>query len=183
MQLNRVSGYMLEPHPEKRPDIYQVSYFAFKLARRECPVPNLHVSMSGWRSGEYGAVCELKLHFQFFSSFPKKLNLSWKQRFFIFCHISHLFSAVMWGIWGVLLPENLLIVVEFSHSCQTSWAHQSQWGCGQKESDQSQVSDRHHNRGLLFFISVSLLPGCLIFQQAYRSSSDDRNINCPPTKA
>uniref|UniRef100_A0A3Q3IMR1 non-specific serine/threonine protein kinase n=1 Tax=Monopterus albus TaxID=43700 RepID=A0A3Q3IMR1_MONAL len=30
--------YMLEPDPDKRPDIYQVSYFAFKLARRECPV-------------------------------------------------------------------------------------------------------------------------------------------------
>ncbi|XP_078808928.1 AP2-associated protein kinase 1 isoform X8 [Oryzias latipes] len=36
--------YMLEPHPDIRPDIYQVSYFAFKLARRECPVPNLHNS-------------------------------------------------------------------------------------------------------------------------------------------
>ncbi|KAM9743056.1 AP2-associated protein kinase 1 isoform 8-T8 [Menidia menidia] len=36
--------YMLEPDPDKRPDIYQVSYFAFKLARRECPVPNLHNS-------------------------------------------------------------------------------------------------------------------------------------------
>ncbi|XP_030592935.1 AP2-associated protein kinase 1 isoform X3 [Archocentrus centrarchus] len=34
--------YMLDPDPDKRPDIYQVSYFAFKLARRECPVPNLH---------------------------------------------------------------------------------------------------------------------------------------------
>uniref|UniRef100_A0A8C2Z553 non-specific serine/threonine protein kinase n=1 Tax=Cyclopterus lumpus TaxID=8103 RepID=A0A8C2Z553_CYCLU len=33
--------YMLEPEPEKRPDIYQVSYFAFKLAGKECPVPNL----------------------------------------------------------------------------------------------------------------------------------------------
>ncbi|TNN36830.1 BMP-2-inducible protein kinase [Liparis tanakae] len=33
--------YMLEPEPEKRPDIYQVSYFAFKLAGAECPVPNL----------------------------------------------------------------------------------------------------------------------------------------------
>ncbi|XP_058050257.1 AP2-associated protein kinase 1 isoform X10 [Ahaetulla prasina] len=32
--------YMLEPDPDKRPDIYQVSYFAFKLAKRECPVPN-----------------------------------------------------------------------------------------------------------------------------------------------
>ncbi|XP_063066854.1 AP2-associated protein kinase 1 [Engraulis encrasicolus] len=32
--------YMLEPDPEKRPDIYQVSYFAFKMARRDCPVQN-----------------------------------------------------------------------------------------------------------------------------------------------
>ncbi|XP_077942931.1 AP2-associated protein kinase 1 isoform X2 [Gasterosteus aculeatus] len=36
--------YMLEPDPEKRPDIYQISHFAFKLARRECPVPNEHNS-------------------------------------------------------------------------------------------------------------------------------------------
>ncbi|KAM4746540.1 AP2-associated protein kinase 1 isoform 2-T4 [Anableps anableps] len=36
--------YMLEPDPDKRPDIYQVSYFAFKLARQECPIPNLHNS-------------------------------------------------------------------------------------------------------------------------------------------
>ncbi|XP_035811729.2 AP2-associated protein kinase 1-like isoform X4 [Amphiprion ocellaris] len=36
--------YMLEPDPDKRPDIYQVSYFAFKLARRECPVPNVNNS-------------------------------------------------------------------------------------------------------------------------------------------
>ncbi|XP_066449139.1 AP2-associated protein kinase 1 isoform X3 [Eleutherodactylus coqui] len=36
--------YMLEPDPDKRPDIYQVSYFAFKLAKRECPVPNAHDS-------------------------------------------------------------------------------------------------------------------------------------------
>ncbi|XP_029366142.1 AP2-associated protein kinase 1-like isoform X7 [Echeneis naucrates] len=34
--------YMLEPDPDKRPDIYQVSYFAFKLARRDCPVANVH---------------------------------------------------------------------------------------------------------------------------------------------
>ncbi|XP_076010201.1 AP2-associated protein kinase 1 isoform X7 [Genypterus blacodes] len=36
--------YMLEPDPEMRPDVYQVSYFAFKLARRECPVQNVHNS-------------------------------------------------------------------------------------------------------------------------------------------
>ncbi|KAM7416143.1 hypothetical protein PAMA_018287 [Pampus argenteus] len=36
--------YMLEPDPDMRPDIYQVSYFAFKLSRRECPVPNVHNS-------------------------------------------------------------------------------------------------------------------------------------------
>ncbi|XP_059379760.1 AP2-associated protein kinase 1-like isoform X3 [Carassius carassius] len=34
--------YMLEPDPDIRPDIYQVSYFSFKLARKECPVPNIH---------------------------------------------------------------------------------------------------------------------------------------------
>ncbi|KAM8885337.1 AP2-associated protein kinase 1-like isoform 14-T14 [Spinachia spinachia] len=36
--------YMLEADPEKRPDIYQISHFAFKLARRECPVQNEHNS-------------------------------------------------------------------------------------------------------------------------------------------
>ncbi|TNN55587.1 AP2-associated protein kinase 1 [Liparis tanakae] len=36
--------YMLEPDPDKRPDIYQISHFAFKLARRDCPVPNEHNS-------------------------------------------------------------------------------------------------------------------------------------------
>ncbi|XP_075960460.1 AP2-associated protein kinase 1-like isoform X6 [Anarhichas minor] len=36
--------YMLEPDPDKRPDIYQISHVAFKLARRECPVPNEHNS-------------------------------------------------------------------------------------------------------------------------------------------
>ncbi|GAB0200351.1 AP2-associated protein kinase 1 [Grus japonensis] len=33
--------YMLEPDPDKRPDIYQVSYFAFRLAKKECPVQNV----------------------------------------------------------------------------------------------------------------------------------------------
>jgi len=38
---------MLEPDPDKRPDIYQVSYFAFKLAKKECPVQNVQVSSEG----------------------------------------------------------------------------------------------------------------------------------------
>ena len=38
------SAYMLETDPEKRPDIFQVSYAAFRLARKECPVPNMNVS-------------------------------------------------------------------------------------------------------------------------------------------
>ncbi|XP_043102186.1 AP2-associated protein kinase 1 isoform X9 [Puntigrus tetrazona] len=37
--------YMLEPDPDMRPDIYQVSYLAFKLARKECPVQNIHNSI------------------------------------------------------------------------------------------------------------------------------------------
>ncbi|TSN86074.1 BMP-2-inducible protein kinase [Bagarius yarrelli] len=40
-KLHCLIRYMLEPDPEKRPDIYQVSYFAFRLAGRVCPVPNL----------------------------------------------------------------------------------------------------------------------------------------------
>ncbi|XP_030006307.1 AP2-associated protein kinase 1-like isoform X2 [Sphaeramia orbicularis] len=37
--------YMLEPDPDKRPDIYQVSYFAFKLAQRTCLVQNVKNSL------------------------------------------------------------------------------------------------------------------------------------------
>ncbi|XP_038869778.1 BMP-2-inducible protein kinase-like isoform X2 [Salvelinus namaycush] len=43
-KLHCLIRYMLEADHEKRPDIYQVSYFAFKLAGKECPVPNLFSS-------------------------------------------------------------------------------------------------------------------------------------------
>ncbi|XP_029456172.1 BMP-2-inducible protein kinase isoform X2 [Rhinatrema bivittatum] len=33
--------YMLEPDQERRPDIFQVSYFAFQLAKKDCPVSNI----------------------------------------------------------------------------------------------------------------------------------------------
>lgn len=33
--------YMLEPDADKRPDIFQVSFVAFTIAGKECPVPNL----------------------------------------------------------------------------------------------------------------------------------------------
>nr|XP_020007553.1 BMP-2-inducible protein kinase [Castor canadensis] len=36
--------FMLEPDPEHRPDIFQVSYFAFKFAKKDCPVSNINVS-------------------------------------------------------------------------------------------------------------------------------------------
>ncbi|XP_042534044.1 BMP-2-inducible protein kinase isoform X1 [Dipodomys spectabilis] len=36
--------FMLEPDPEHRPDIFQVSYFAFKLAKKDCPVSNINNS-------------------------------------------------------------------------------------------------------------------------------------------
>ncbi|TRY93025.1 hypothetical protein DNTS_002091 [Danionella cerebrum] len=39
--MHRLIRYMLEPDPDNRPDIYQVSHFAFKLAHRDCPVQNL----------------------------------------------------------------------------------------------------------------------------------------------
>lgn len=34
---------MLEPDPDVRPDIYQVSVIAFQIQGKECPVQNLHV--------------------------------------------------------------------------------------------------------------------------------------------
>jgi len=37
---------MLEPDPDRRPDIFQVSFVAFSLTGKDCPVQNLHVSPS-----------------------------------------------------------------------------------------------------------------------------------------
>ncbi|XP_072479648.1 BMP-2-inducible protein kinase isoform X2 [Notamacropus eugenii] len=36
--------YMLEPDQDRRPDIFQVSYFAFKFAKKDCPVSNINNS-------------------------------------------------------------------------------------------------------------------------------------------
>ncbi|XP_068948902.1 BMP-2-inducible protein kinase isoform X2 [Petaurus breviceps papuanus] len=36
--------YMLEPDQDQRPDIFQVSYFAFKFAKKDCPVSNINNS-------------------------------------------------------------------------------------------------------------------------------------------
>ncbi|XP_036906918.1 BMP-2-inducible protein kinase isoform X2 [Sturnira hondurensis] len=36
--------FMLEPDPDRRPDIFQVSYFAFKFAKKDCPVSNINNS-------------------------------------------------------------------------------------------------------------------------------------------
>ncbi|KAM9677378.1 BMP-2-inducible protein kinase isoform 1-T1 [Trichechus inunguis] len=36
--------FMLEPDQERRPDIFQVSYFAFKFAKKDCPVSNINNS-------------------------------------------------------------------------------------------------------------------------------------------
>uniref|UniRef100_A0A8C6KVB6 BMP2 inducible kinase n=1 Tax=Nothobranchius furzeri TaxID=105023 RepID=A0A8C6KVB6_NOTFU len=41
LKLHCLIRYMLEPDQDKRPDIYQVSYFAFRLAGKDCPVLNL----------------------------------------------------------------------------------------------------------------------------------------------
>lgn len=44
--LHALIKYMLEPDPEMRPDIYQVSYGAFKLAGLPCPVENHNNSIA-----------------------------------------------------------------------------------------------------------------------------------------
>ncbi|XP_013779396.1 AP2-associated protein kinase 1-like [Limulus polyphemus] len=43
-KLHCLIRYMLEPDPDKRPDIYQVSFIAFKLLGKDCPVQNLHLT-------------------------------------------------------------------------------------------------------------------------------------------
>lgn len=40
----KITGYMLEPDPDKRPDIFQVSCISFPLLGKENPVQNLNVS-------------------------------------------------------------------------------------------------------------------------------------------
>lgn len=54
---------MLEPDPDKRPDIYQVSYFAFKLAKKDCPVQNVQVSRGGGLRGALGGAGEAVAEF------------------------------------------------------------------------------------------------------------------------
>ncbi|XP_078284812.1 AP2-associated protein kinase 1-like isoform X3 [Rhinoraja longicauda] len=41
-EIHSLIRYMLEADPDKRPDIYQVSYFAFKLSKKVCPVKNIN---------------------------------------------------------------------------------------------------------------------------------------------
>ncbi len=40
-----ITEFLLEVDPDKRPDIFQASYVAFRITGRDCPVPNLHVSI------------------------------------------------------------------------------------------------------------------------------------------
>ncbi|XP_015788863.1 BMP-2-inducible protein kinase [Tetranychus urticae] len=43
--LHSLIRYMLEPDPDTRPDIFQVSFMAFRLSNRDCPVDNIHNSL------------------------------------------------------------------------------------------------------------------------------------------
>lgn len=38
-------AYMLEVDPDKRPDIYQVSWLAFSMSHKDCPIPNMNVRL------------------------------------------------------------------------------------------------------------------------------------------
>jgi hypothetical protein len=83
-----VLGYMLEPDPDKRPDIYQVSYFSFKLLKKECPIPNVQV-------------CEW--------CFLRKVSF-WVPGVLIFClnECRCPFLYVLGGIWAKLTMKQLL---------------------------------------------------------------------------
>lgn len=45
LKILKILGFMLEPDPEKRPDIYQVSTIAFQLLGKQNPVKNLMVTI------------------------------------------------------------------------------------------------------------------------------------------
>lgn len=64
-----VLGYMLEPDPDKRPDIYQVSYFSFKLLKKECPIPNVQVCewcfLKGFTIFKDVFICCLRISYMF----------------------------------------------------------------------------------------------------------------------
>ena len=55
------AGFVLNPDPENRPDIFQVSYAAFKLRGLDCPVPNVMVCwhFSPYLVKEKGILVEL----------------------------------------------------------------------------------------------------------------------------
>ncbi len=42
-ELHNLIRYILTVEPDSRPDIFQVSHLAHTLAKRKCPVQNLHV--------------------------------------------------------------------------------------------------------------------------------------------
>lgn len=155
-----VSGYTLEPDPDKRPDIYQVSYFAFKLAQRTCPVQNVKVSVS-WhqKQSKYLDLLDFvssRLCYGF-SAWPtygyRPVVTLWEEDklgfiILILCKIlvspddilvkKKLFSFCVWNIdflsaEFIVKPFLFFHKQEFSDSFQTSWASQSERGCGSKE--------------------------------------------------
>lgn len=115
-----VSGYTLEPDPDKRPDIYQVSYFAFKLAQRTCPVQNVKVSAS-WHQ-KYSKYLDLldfvssRLCYGF-SAWPtygyRPVVTLWEEDklgFFIFIECKILVS-----------PDDILVKKTFPFLCVRHW--------------------------------------------------------------
>lgn len=55
-------GYMLTVEPDNRPDIFQVSFIAFRIAGTSCPVENLNVRMQCFSDSLlYGYVVRNKL--------------------------------------------------------------------------------------------------------------------------
>ncbi|XP_050533286.1 uncharacterized protein LOC126901101 [Daktulosphaira vitifoliae] len=77
IKLKTLIRYMLELEPEKRPDIYQVSFIAFKLAGKECPLQNLH-NVSSPNIEELVTLLNEKRTFQT-SKVPVKQNIQTPQ--------------------------------------------------------------------------------------------------------
>lgn len=93
-------------------------------------------------------------------------------------------------VFGVIIFDqitiaNPLTVVEFTYSCKTSWAYQSQRSSGQKESNQSQVSEKQSMWVLTLWETSTLLLSTFLFsfRQAHRPHSYHGNLNCTSATA
>lgn len=67
---------MLELEPDLRPDIFQVSYIAFQLAGKDCPVQNLNVRYHTYFLSRITSIYLLHILYICFRMFPIQISMN-----------------------------------------------------------------------------------------------------------